>query len=361
MARHVEAARRERGTALLAVLTVALTLLLVAPARAQNPRGFFGVQAWDTPTAADFDAMGRGRVDVFRFNLEWSRVEPLPGRRAWGFYDAMVAAAARNGIALLPVLYGTPAFAAPRPTNPPITRAARSAFAGFVADAVARYGHGGSFWRAHPELPPMPISTWQVWNEPNFAAYWYGHPNAAQYASLLSRARRTILRVDRRARVMLAGLPESRGGVPIVRYLDALYHVRGARRLFDVVAINPYARDDAGVVGAVQRVRAVMNRHGDRRKGIWLTELGWATGGPASPFRTSLAGQARLLTHAYRTALRLHVRYRLDAVVWFALRDRRLMRGEHDWWAPHTGLFTFQGRMKPAWRAFTNLTGGLSH
>lgn len=343
------------------VLAAALVLLLAsAPAHARNPRGFFGVQAWDTPSAADFDAMGRGRVDVFRFNLEWSRVEPLPGRRVWGHYDDLVAAAARNGIALLPVLYGTPGFAAPRSTNPPLAGPARVAFARFVADAVRRYGRGGSFWRLHPELPPMPIATWQVWNEPNFAAYWYGHPSAAQYVSLLKLARGAILHVDRRARVMLAGLPESRGGVPIVRYLTQLYRVRGARRLFDVVAINPYARDDAGMVGAVRRVRAVMNRFGDRRKGIWLTEIGWATGGPVSPFRTTLAGQARLLTHAYDTALRLHARYRLDAVVWFALRDRRLLHGEHDWWAPHTGLFSAQGKMKPAWRAFTDLTGGLS-
>jgi hypothetical protein len=358
----VRGGRVQRGHGSVLVALLLATALLPAPtasaARARFPHGFFGLQAWDAPSSADFDAMGRGRVDVFRFNLEWSRIEPLAGRRAWGGYDELVAAAARNGIALLPVLYGTPGFAAPHATNPPVSSTARAAFARFVTDAVRRYGRGGAFWRMRPELPYAPIVTWQVWNEPNFAAYWYGKPNAAQYASLLRLTRAAILRGDRRASVMLAGLPESRGGIPVVRYLGALYKVPGARRLFDVVAVNPYAQDERGVAGAVQRVRAVMDRHRDTRKAIWLTEVGWATGGPRSPFRTSFAGQADLLRRTYRLALRLHTRDRVAAVVWFSLRDRPLLPGERDWWAPHTGLFSRSGAMKPAWRAFTDLTGG---
>jgi hypothetical protein len=339
-------------------LVACLVVLALVPSADAAPRRFFGLQAWQMPSAADFDAMGRGRVDVFRFNLEWSSVEPIAGRRAWARYDAMMDAAARNGIELLPVLYGTPAFAAPRRTDPPISSEARRAFARFVTDAVRRYGRGGAFWREHAELPYMPITTWQVWNEPNFAAYWYGEPDARAYASLVRLAHSAIRAADPKARVMLAGLPESRGGVPIVRYLDALYRVRGSRTLFDVVAVNPYAYDQSGVVGALERVRGVMDRHGDAGKSIWLTELGWATGGPSSPFRTSQAGQARRLTQTYRLALRLRRRYRVGAVVWFSWRDRPLAIGERDWWAPHTGLYSASGRPKLSWYAFTDLTGG---
>jgi polysaccharide biosynthesis protein PslG len=345
----------------LLVLTAALLLTLPAHAGAlEFPRGFFGLQAWGEPSAAEFDAMGRARVDVVRFNLDWSNVEPHPGHRAWKRYDTLVEGMARNGITPLPVLYGTPSFAAEERNDPPIASDAAQAFGRFVTDATRRYGRGGDFWRLHPDLPYTPIVMWQVWNEPNFAAYWNGRPNARQYAALLSVARTAIRAADPRGRVMLAGLPESRGGMPISRYLAALYGVRGSRKLFDAVALNPYARDARGVVAAVKRVRRVMDAGGDTRKSIWLTELGWATAGPVSPFRTSLAGQARRLVQSYQAALALHRRYHVDAVVWFAWRDRALGAGERDWWAPHTGLFSLSGKAKPAWRAFTDLTGGLA-
>ncbi|MBS1868986.1 MAG: hypothetical protein JSS99_04935 [Actinobacteria bacterium] len=347
--------RPARASLALAAVACALS---APPAPASQPRGFFGVQSWATPTSAELDAMGRSRVDVFRFNLEWSSVEPLPGRRVWGRYDDLVAGAARNAIRLLPVLYGSPPFAAAHATDPPLTRAARAAFTRFAADAVRRYGRGGAFWRLHPELPYFPILTWQIWNEPNFAAYWNGHPDPRQYLELVRAVRGPIRHVDPRARIALAGLPESRGGMPIARFLGRLYDVRGASRLFEVVAVNPYARDERGVVGAVRRVRAIMDRHRDRRTPIIVTEIGWATGGPPGPFRTSLRAQASLLTRSYASVLRLRKRCRVETVVWFSWRDRALYAGEHDWWAPHTGLFTLAGKAKPAWRAFVGLTGG---
>jgi Glycosyl hydrolase catalytic core len=350
--------RQRRVSACALLVACCLALPASAASGAQAPRGFFGIQAWETPTSAEFDAMGRGRVDVFRFNLDWSTVEPHPGDRAWGHYDQLVTAAARNGIQLLAVLYGSPAFATFHRTDPPISASASRFFARFITEAVRRYGRGGVFWKLHRELPYTPIVTWQVWNEPNFAAYWYGKPNARQYVALVKVARSAILKADRKARIMLAGLPESRGGIPIVRYLQSIYAVHGSRSLFDVVAVNPYARDQAGVVAAVKRVRSVMDQNHDTRKPIWLTELGWATGGPGSPFRVSLNGQATRLTQSYRAAISLQRRYRVGAVIWFSLRDRRLVAGERDWWAPHTGLFALSGKAKPAWRAFVNLTGG---
>jgi len=344
----------------IALLLTALVLTAPSAAARDFPRGFFGMQGWQDPSASELDAMGRARVDVWRFNLDWSNVEPLPGHRAWRQYDELIEGLASNGITPLPVLYGSPSFAAPMRNDPPTSAAAARAFARFVTDAVRRYGRGGSFWKAHPEVPATPIVTWQVWNEPNFAAYWNGKPNPRQYVAMVRSVHTAIRAVDRRARIMLAGLPESRGGMPIVRFLRGIYALRGARALFDVVALNPYARDARGVTAAIKRVRAVMSAGGDARKPIWLTELGWATGGPPSPFRTSTSGQTARLVQSYRTVLALRPRYHVDAVVWFAWRDRPLAAGEHDWWAPHAGLFSLAGKPKPAWRAFTSLTGGLA-
>jgi hypothetical protein len=353
----------QRAGALAALLATALALLALCatPAAARDfPRGFFGMQGWQAPSGGELDAMGRARIDVWRFNLDWSAVEPLPGQRAWRQYDDLIEGLARNGITPLPVLYGSPSFAAEQSNDPPISPISASAFARFVTDAVRRYGRGGTFWQLHPELPYTPVVTWQVWNEPNFAAYWNGRPNPRQYVAMVRSVRAAIHAADRRGHVMLAGLPESRGGMSIARFLRGIYALRGSRALFDVVALNPYARDARGVTAAVQRVHAVMAAGGDARKSIWLTELGWATGGPPSPFRTSLSGQAARLVQSYRAVLALHPRYHVDAVVWFAWRDRPLGAGEHDWWAPHAGLFSLAGKAKPAWRAFTRLTGGLA-
>jgi len=353
----------KQRTGIFVVLLTALALLaLAAPiAGARDfPRGFFGMQGWTEPAGAELDAMGRARVDVWRFNLDWSSVEPFLGQRAWRRYDDLVEGLARNGITPLPVLYGSPSFAATERNDPPISASVAPVFARFVTDAVRRYGRGGAFWQLHPELPYTPVLTWQVWNEPNFAAYWNGKPNPRQYVAMVRSVRGAVRTADRRARIMLAGLPESRGGMPIARFLRGIYAVRGGRSLFDVVALNPYARDARGVTAAVRRVRAVMRAGGDPRKPIWLTELGWATGGPLSPFRTSASAQARRLVQSYRAVLALRPRYHVDAVVWFAWRDRPLAAGERDWWAPHAGLFSLSGKAKPAWRAFTDLTGGLA-
>ena len=352
-----------RAGGLAALLATLLTLLaLCAPSAAARdfPRGFFGMQGWQEPSADELDAMGRARVDVWRFNLDWSHVEPLLGHRAWRRYDDLVEGLARNGITPLPVLYGSPSFAAAERNDPPISATAAPAFARFASEAVRRYGRGGSFWAAHPGLPYTPVANWQVWNEPNFAAYWNGKPDPRRYVAMVRSVRRAIRAADQRARIVLAGLPESRGGMPIVRFLRGVYAVRGSRALFDVVALNPYARDTRGVTAAVKRVRAVMKAGGDARKPIWITELGWATGGPSSPFRTSSAGQAKRLVQTYHAVLALGPRYRVDAVVWFAWRDRPLTVGERDWWAPHAGLVSLSGKAKPAWRAFTTLTGGLA-
>jgi hypothetical protein len=258
---------------------------------------------------------------------------------------------------VMPVIIGSPRFAARKDTYPPRSRSALRAFAAFLRDAVRRYGQGGEFWKAHPELEARPIRDWQMWNETNLEVYWLRRPSARQYAGMLRLARRTIKREDRRARIVLGGLPESRLGIPMISYLESLYRA-GGRKLFDVLAIHPYAAGAAGVEGALIRARRTMARHGDPRKPIAVTELGWATGGPSGAFTTSEAGQAAKLRATFRMLIRRRARYRVNMAVWFSLRDRALGQDERDWWAPHTGLFDVNGRPKRAWATFTSFTGG---
>ena len=334
---------------------------MAAPTASAAPRGFYGLQAWTTPTQGELIRMRTGGAGTFRFTLLWSIVEFRRGARNWGLYDQLVASAARANVRLLPTVLGSPRFAARKFQYPPRSRRSKRAFARFVRDAVRRYGRRGRFWRERRDVPKRPITAWQVWNEPNYPAYWNGRPSVRGYVQMLKSARSAIKRGDRRAKVVLAGLPQTRSGVPMTRYLRALYRAR-ARRLFDVVAIHSYARTAGGVVRVVKRARSVMRRGGDRRKQLWVTEVGWGTDGRAnghsSAYKTTQAGQASRLSSLYRSLARQRRRLRVGMVVWFSWRDRAPQGPEDNWWAINTGLFGRAGQPKPAWLAFASVSGG---
>jgi polysaccharide biosynthesis protein PslG len=340
------------GTAL------AMTVVLVGPVATASASAdvALGLQAWTRPSQAELREMSRAGVRDFRAVLTWSVVEPEKGRRDWAAFDRIVVDAARERIRVLPVLLGSPGFVARRPQDPPRDDESRRRFARFVKHAVDRYGRGGSLWRERPGVPYRPVVAWQVWNEPNLEGFWSGAPRASEYAHLLHVAARAIRSADRRARVVLAGLPGAK--IPSWTYLRRLYRVPGAARLFDVVAIHPYARDHRGVLGALRRVRDVMDAARDRRTPVWITEIGWATdGGSDDPadLRASEATQARLLTRTFRALDASARRDLVQRAFWFAWRDHPPRSGEPRWWAQFTGLRRADGSAKPAWRAFRRL------
>ena len=340
-----------------ALVVAALAGMAPTPAAAARPeRTFFGMQGWTIPNARDFAIMKRAGVGTFRAVVSAAQVGALPSDANWTPYDQMLAAAARARIEVLPMLIGTPD--ARDPLQRPRTLARRNAWASFVSAVAERYGRGGTFWAAHPELEPMPFKAYQVWNEPNLPAYWQPAPDAAAYVRLVRLTRKRLRAVDPKATIVLAGLPDSRLGIRMLDYLRAIYAQPGARTLFDVVAVHPYARDARGVVGLVKGVRAHMDRRGDRRTPIWVTEVGWGTGGPRSPYRTTRAGQRAKIAQTFRALIAIRNRLRLERVVVSVLQDRAYVADEKPWWAPRTGLFDRAGRPKPAWRAFVGFAGG---
>jgi hypothetical protein len=315
-----------------------------------------GVQSWYLPDAETMTAAKAGGLRAHRVVFDWSAIRTGRARTTWDAYDAVMTAAAKSRVKVLPVLLGCPAFLCRHRLAPPTRNAQRRAWSRFAASVVQRYGRGGRFWAAHPELDPQPLVAYQIWNEPNLRGYWGGHPSAASYLRLVAVSRKAIRGVDHNATIALAGLAESRRGVPVSRYLSALYGVPGARRHFDVAAIHPYDRTSKAAVRRVRLFRAVMNRHGDRRAPIWVTEFGWGTGRARAPFVVTPRRQASLLGSLLR-ALRGARRERVGAIYLFCLQDRRLRRGERDWFGPRAGLFDLAGRPKPAWRRVSAFTG----
>ena len=356
--------RSRDGSRVAWLVVVAIALTFAAPAASANaraPLSFFGLASWGPPSAAQFARMGHARVGIYRTTMLWSVVESRRGHLDWSYYDDMVLRSGQARMRLLPTLVGSPGFAARRETYPPRRAGPMRHWLAFVRRAVNRYGRGGRLWREHPRVRYRPVRAWQVWNEPNFPSWWHGDPNARQYTRFLARTRRAIKRADRRAKVVLAGLPETRTGVPMRRFLPRLYRA-GAKRLFDAVAVHAYAATHRGVLRIVRRARSIMRRYGDGRKPLWVTEVGWASAGPVSrntrAYRTTRAGQARRAGATLRALARARRRLGIGLVVWFSLQDRRPVGDERDWWGLHTGLFDVYGNPKPSWFAFVRATGG---
>src|SRR5918992_2206988 len=281
-----------------ALVAVLALLAAAAPAGAQAPRDWLGVVADGplTDPAADrqreWDLVGDSGAATIRTAFYWWDGQPAgPGAVDFSAYDRVVLAAARRGVRALPVVQGTPEWARSRPGDVASPPRDPADFGRFLRALVGRYGPSGSLWREHPGVRRLPIRDWQVWNEPNLTRYWSVQPFARPYVRLLRASRRALRGADRRARVILAGLPNESWTA-----LRAIYRA-GGRRSFDAVALHPYTGKPRNVVRLVELARREMRRAGDLRRPVWVTELSWpaALGKTRNTrgFETTDAGQAR--------------------------------------------------------------------
>jgi hypothetical protein len=129
----------------------------------------------------------------------------------------------------------------------------------------------------------------------------------------------------------------------------------GARQAFDSLAINPYATDHRQVRRLLRKTRALMNRHGDRRGTIWISELGWGDRGPKHRFIVGRRGQAKRIRKSFDVIRRERRRLRVRGVVYYSWRDAQpYPPANRDLWGLHTGLLREDGAFKPAYYAFKN-------
>lgn len=358
------------------ILLLALVAALAVPSAAQAvPRTFFGIGPQAGLTETDAAYMKAGGIGSIRLPIGWSGVQPTAKRQYdWSSVDSAVAAAARRGLTVLPFLYGTPRWLAAKPTTLPIDSGkARSAWVAFVKAAVKRYGPEGEFWAEHapavagvnyvPAIPrPMPIRTWQVWNEANF--FYFAYPvSPGRYARLLKLTHGAIKSADPSAQVLLCGLfgnPDEGGkkGLDATTFLEALYRVPGIKADFDAVALHPYAFHVDALEELTESVREVVLENHDAGAGLYITEMGWGSQNDPNvvAFEQGLQGQARELRKAYRYLIADRNQLNLKSTYWFSWKD---IQGDCNF-CDSVGLFREGEKFKPkpAWRAFVALTGG---
>jgi hypothetical protein len=345
---------------LLSSALLALSLPAAASA-APIPSDFFGVsspdltglsQAQAAPILSDQRAAG---VRVLRQLFDWAHMEPSKGSYSWSSTDAFVANAARGGMEVLPVMVYSPTWASTCPTasRPQLCPPTNNTDLGnFVVAAVRRYGPAGTFWSSNPTVPKLPISAWQIWNEPNVTVWWGGAPNAAQYVQMLFTVTPMIKAADPHAEVVTAGMPDNlnRGSIRLADYVSQLY-ANGVKGTFDTVGVHGYDETPDGSVGLVQQVRSVMNANGDNSP-IWITEVGWGSSGKPYRFTTDLVGQDANFDSLLGQLVARHAELGVRGVIQYLWHDSSPQENVTDSWDKHSGLVFQDYSHKPAWDAF---------
>jgi len=237
----------------------------------------------------DIEVCGKGQfTDVCRSGNNTS---------TWQKYDFIVEQAAEHGLELIVRLDRPPAWARQAATATSEVQQALAAgrevtgppddpqdYAAFVAAVAERYRGKLRFF--------------QLWNEPNLPGEWnYRRQDPAEFVALLRTARERLLAANPQAVVVFPALSPTDGrgdGVNDLEYLQGVYDAGGGE-LFDIMSAQLYGLgqppgehryirpgpsllqpiDLRADVGRVVLLREVMERNGDDRKAVWVSELGW--------------------------------------------------------------------------------------
>jgi len=352
------------------------------PQVAKPPKGFFGVGPQTVLTEKDVKYMKAGGIEAIRWPMLWGAIQPTKkGGYKWEVFDPVVEEAARQGLTVLPFILSTPHWLAKKETTLPVNNATqRKVYTAFLRAAVERYGPGGEFWVIHSpqkireekekqttgpvyELPgaqlkpiakPVPIKTWQVWNEANF--FYFAYPVSPHNSTPVIKA------AEPGAKVILTGLfgrptAGAKRGMPAAQFLEQLYKAPGIKSAFDGVALHPYAIDSEQLEEIVEEMHEVTVANHDRVP-LYITEMGWGSQNDfhIDAFEHGVQGQVEELKAAYKYLLENRTRLDLKQVYWFSWKDLP----ESCAFCDSVGLFHYSAkfRPKPAWRAFVQITGG---
>jgi hypothetical protein len=310
------------------------------------------------PTADTAARLGAGWVRIWG---GWDAVQPSPGAYAENIIHDMnveVNAAKAKGLKVLIVMQRTPSWASGGKGTfaPPTDPSTFGAMMGVVAQRIPG------------------VDAWELLNEPDESEFFTGGPQPAKYAAMVKSAYPAIKAVQPNDIVVTGGLVANN-----MDFVEELYS-HGLKGNFDAIGVHTDTacltdspdviyRDEAGRIGrytftGFREVHAVMARHGDGDKPIWMTELGWSTESTApdscsvgvkkgtKPLGVSEEQQADFLTQAYRC---LQADPIVQVAFWFGMQD--FTGSAH---AGGFGLYRLDGSAKPAVAAFSALSRGIA-
>jgi hypothetical protein len=367
-------ARPGRGAVTrLVIVLAALALSLLAPSTAAAARSeFFGIVQGPTLDAQDIngtpgsgynDGMDDARIRTARFLLNWEWVQPTNAPPRWGAMDTFIGRLAVRGIRSVPAVWGNPDWVYGGDARPPLDNSQSvTAWQNFLKALVARYGPSGSYWptayrqKYGAGATPLPIQSWQIWNEPNLKKFYVPYPSPQSYARLVKLSYGAIHSKDSQARVVLAGMP-GYGDVKAWDFLNTFYNQAGIKNYFDAAALHPYASDVAHVRLQIQNVRGVMANRADGATPLWITEIAWGSAPPDSfGINKGPTGQANMLRDSYKMILNNRTAWNVQRLFWYLWRDPAPSPGTYCSFCDSAGLLRYDRTKKPAYSIFRGFT-----
>jgi hypothetical protein len=265
--------------AFLAALTIS-----VGPAQAAAPDDFFGMDGdalmGHPDAAANMATIASGGVQLVRAfaHTQLAGDNGPPGSYYWFNEDLLEQNAAAAGLRWYPFIGWAPLGDQPGDQNVPPNTGDYTAYATALAQ---RYGRGGSFWADHPELPYLPVTAYEVWNEENALAFWHPQDDAPErYADLYLATRDAIKAVDPDATVVVGGLALGQPGQATdeVEFLTRMFAARpDLRGRVDAIGLHPYQPTLQDVYARLARFRQAVDGLAGPQVPIEITEVGWST------------------------------------------------------------------------------------
>lgn len=298
-------------------------------------------------------------VTWVRWDIDWSRVQPNNSTSYdWSSIDLVANTAKNYGIKSLAIITYAPKWAVSStcPANKRCPPLDPDAFANFAQSVATRY--------------KGKISAYEIWNEENYAPFWYPSANAQEYINLLEKTYYKVKLANPTVVVLTGGLAptsDSGGSVSPVSFVSELYS-SNAKNYFDALAFHPYSYPvspdyDASWNGWQQMlaVHNIMISNNDNKK-IWITEYGVPTDGPGTlrglnelTFKygsdyLSESTQTDLLT----SAVNLFNKNKdwIGNFFWYSLKDDGTSATDPE---NFFGLIRFDSTPKPAYSSFKNL------
>jgi hypothetical protein len=253
---------------------------------------------------------------IQRITLDWQVAEPQRDTYNFEPYDRIYWASLSRGVKPLFTLMYAPSWTwdplslctAERCAYPP-ARSHLHEWREFVALAAERYPRAAAI---------------EIWNEPNLEIFWAPSPDPGRYAELLREAFGAVGHLPA-APPILGGslnnlLLNDDTGLSLETFLDAMYRA-GAGGVMDGLAFHPYPTTlDLGPGSVFERtlaaLDAVLARHGDPSRPLWVTEAGYSTTGSDQRYVYSEEEQADGVLALYR---KLRGMRRVRSIVFHAL------------------------------------------
>lgn len=332
-----------------------------ASGAAKLPPGFIGLSPQSAAKASDFKLMREAGVTNVRLPMFWFGVNgksPYFAGPNWIHFDREVEIAAREGIRIMPFVWGSPEWVTDEVIDLPVeTPWQRWAWTSFLRAAAERYGSTGSFWKEHPELPFLPVEQWEIWNEQNLVTF-ATDPDPAKFATLIRLAGRTLHRADPEAKVIIGGFFGRPLQVPpniaTGDFLARIYRAGNVKRWFDGVGLHPYVAEAGAMRAQLRNMRRIMRANGDAATPIYVTEMGWGSRSGPTRWERGPRGQAKQLSNAFAMLAANRKRWNIGGVWWFTWSDE----GGGCLFCKSAGLLTAAREAKPSWYRFNAWTGG---